>query len=106
MMDLEREIEVIQHLGRRELCDLWRQTFGEEPRSGNVPWMRRRLAWGVQAQVLGGLPEAAQRRIEELRPIALASMPWGHRSFPKGNGPVSSAERGCSVPKSGTVITR
>src|SRR2546426_8153727 len=88
-MSIEERLEALQRMTTAELKAEWRAVFGEDPRSGNVPWMRRRLAWGVQAQVLGGLSEAAKQRIEELTPLALASMPWGHRSFPERNAPVS-----------------
>ena len=47
-LDAEEEIgeriDAIQHMGRGELRDLWRETFGAEPRSGNTVWMRKRLA--------------------------------------------------------------
>ena len=105
-IDLSERIAAIQRMPRGELIGLWRETFGEKPRSGNTQWMRKRLAWGVQAQVLGGLSEAAEKRIEDLTPLALASMPWGFRSFQKGDGPVSPAKRDRSTPKPGTTITR
>lgn len=89
-----------------ELRKLWRETFREDPRSGNVPWLRRRLAWGLQAQALGGLSEAAKQRIEDLTPIALASMPWGHRSFSERNPSVSPAKRDRRIPAPGTTIAR
>ena len=104
MTDLSERIEAIQRMGRGELRTLWRETFGEEPRSGNVQWMRKRLCWAVQAAVLGGLSGAAKQRIEELTPAALAWLPWGFRSFPSGNAPVASVERGRLAP--GSILTR
>lgn len=101
---LAARIKQIMEMTRSELRELWRDTFHEVPRSGNVQWMRKRLAWGIQAQVLGGLSEAAKQRIEELTPLALASMPWGFSSFPHDTAPVASSER--SRVTSGTTLTR
>lgn len=103
---LEEQIAAIQRMSRSELRALWLATFGEEPRSGNNVWMRKRLCWGIQAQQLGGLSEAAKKRIEELTPLALASMPWGFRSFPERDTAVSLVERGRSALTPGTVLTR
>lgn len=101
---LEEQIAAIQKMPWSELHALWRETFDEKPRSGNVVWMRKRLCWGLQAAVLGGLSEAAKKRIEELTPLALASMPWGHRSFPGRNDDVPPTARGGLA--TGTVLTR
>ena len=102
--DISNRLKAIERMPCTELRQLWRETFHEEPRSGNVQWMRRRLCWGLQAQVLGGLSEAAKKRIEELTPVALASMPWGLRSFPDRNEPVSPPARDRLAP--GTIVTR
>lgn len=104
--DLHARIEALQRMPCAELRELWRETFGEDPRSGNVPWMRRRLAWGVQAQALGGLSEAAKQRIQDLTPVALASMPWGFRSFPERNGSVPPVKRDRRIPTPGTTLAR
>src|SRR5438093_13466618 len=100
-MTIEERLAALQEMSTAELKAEWRAVFGEEPRSGNVPWMRRRLAWGLQAQVWGGLSEAAKQRIGELTPLALASMPWGSHSFPARDAAVSPLERGCSNLKPG-----
>jgi hypothetical protein len=102
--DLEQRITEIQRMNWTELRALWRDIYKEEPRSGNVQWMRKRLCWQVQAEVLGGLSDAAKKRIEELTPLALQWLPWGFRSFPEKNTVVSPAERGRLKP--GTVLTR
>ena len=104
MTDLSERIAEIHRMAWSELRLLWRETFGDEPRSGNVAWMRKRLAWGVQAAVLGGLSEAAKQRIEELTPAALAWLPWGFKSFPERHDAVSPVKRDAPTP--GTVITR
>lgn len=102
--DLSERLEAIQRMQRGELMALWRETSGEEPRSGNVAWMRKRLAWAMQAAEYGGLSEAAERRIEELLPQAIAWMPIGRATFPRQAAPVSVIERGRL--KAGTVLTR
>ncbi len=104
MMDLAARGSAIQRMGRGELRDLWRETFGEDPRSGNVAWMRKRLAWGVQAAVLGGLSEAAKQRIEELTPAALAMDALGIQVVPRAARAVSQVKREVLTP--GTILTR
>ena len=104
MTDLTAKVSAIQRMGCGELRALWRETFGEEPRSGNATWMRKRLAWGVQAAALGGLSEAAKQRIEELTPAAIAWMPIGHRSFHERHDAVSPMKHDRLTP--GTVLTR
>lgn len=103
-MTMEERLAALQHMTTAELRAEWRTQFCEDPRSGNVPWMRKRLAWGTQAKEYGGLSEAAKARIEELIPVALAWMPIGHRSFPGGNGGVPPTARGRLKP--GTTLTR
>src|SRR5262245_45136158 len=104
MNDLERRIAEIQKMTWTELRQLWRDIYKDEAGSGNTQWMRKRLTWQVQAQVLGGLSEAAKKRIEELTPLALAWLPWGHRSFQQEHAPGPRVERGRLKP--GTTLTR
>ena len=105
-MKIEERLAALASMSTAELRREWRAVFGEDPRSGNVPWMRKRLAGAIQAQAYGGLSEAAQRRIDELAPVALAWMPIGRRAFPGRNDTVSPAERGRAALKPGTTITR
>lgn len=103
-MSFEGRLAVLQRMTTGELKAEWRSVMGGDPRSGNRPWLVKRLAWAIQAREYGGLSPEAERRIEELMPMALAWKPIGHRAFPKGNAPVSSTERDRLSP--GTVITR
>lgn len=103
-LTMDEMLAALRTMPCRELKAEWRALFGEEPRSGNVAWMRKRLAWAIQAREYGGLSEAAERRIQDLLPQALAWMPIGHQTFPRQATPVSPAERGRLAP--GTVLTR
>jgi hypothetical protein len=105
-MTIEERVAALQGKTTAQLKAEWRALFGEEPRSGNIAWMRRRLAWALQAAVLGGLSDAAKKRIEELTQLALASMPWGFRSFSGQDVAVSPVKHARSTLKPGTVLTR
>ncbi len=42
------------------------EVFGEATRSGNKDWLRKRIAWRIQANASGDLSERARRRAAEL----------------------------------------
>ena len=50
----------------RELRETYLETFGEETRSFHKDFLRKRIAWRIQAQAEGTLSERARRRAEEL----------------------------------------
>lgn len=105
-MTIEERLAALQKMTVGELKAEWRSLFGEEPRSGNVPWLRKRIAWGLQAQCFSGLSDAAKERIEKLTPLALAAMPWGFRSFPSKNTAISPVKSCGSALAPGAVLTR
>jgi len=63
---LREEIEGLAELSVPELKAKYVEAFGEHSRSGNAAFLRKRIAWRLQAQAMGGLSERARRRAEEL----------------------------------------
>ena len=49
-----------------ELREEYRRVFGEDTRSRHKRFLEKRIAWGRQAQVEGGLSERAKQRAAEL----------------------------------------
>ena len=111
-MNIAAEVKALGRMSVGELREKYRAVFGEETRSGNKDFLRKRIAWRIQAQAEGGLSERARRRAEELandadlrirppRGTAPAASPSGRtvvRSFSPGH------DR--RLPMPGTVITR
>jgi hypothetical protein len=63
---LREEIEGLAELSVPELKAKYVEAFGERSRSGNAAFLRKRIAWRLQARAMGGLSERARRRAEEL----------------------------------------
>jgi len=63
----------IAELGRMtigELRDKFLEVYGMPTRSRNKTYLRKKIAWQIQALAEGGLSERALDRIEELAPLA------------------------------------
>jgi len=63
---LREEIDGLAALGTPALKAKYVEAFGERSRSGNAAFLRKRIAWRLQARAMGGLSERARRRAEEL----------------------------------------
>lgn len=64
--DIYREIKELSRMTVGELREKYLEVFGEETRSRHKEFLRKRIAWRIQALVEGGLSERAKRRAEEL----------------------------------------
>jgi hypothetical protein len=63
---LREEIDGLAALGTPALKAKYVEAFGERSRSGNAAFLRKRIAWRLQARAMGGLSERARRRAKEL----------------------------------------
>jgi len=63
---LLREIEALDRMTVGQLREKHVDAFGEQSRSYNKDFLRKRIAWRLQALAYGGLSERARRRAEEL----------------------------------------
>jgi hypothetical protein len=61
-----QEIQGLSRMTLRELREKYLDVFGEETRSCHKEFLRKRLAWRIQALAEGDLSERAKRRAEEL----------------------------------------
>ena len=66
MRSLAKDIGALQELGLAELKGRYLEVYGEEARSKNLPYLRKKIAFRIQEQMEGGLSVAGKARIEEL----------------------------------------
>ncbi len=101
-VDLKKELAQLPKLKGPELKARFEEVFGEPCTSRNRDWIVKRLAWRIQANVLGGLSERALKRAAELAndaDLRLAS------PKPPDVVPMIPA-RDPRLPKAGTAITK
>src|SRR3989304_3619770 len=99
------ELQALGRMTAGELRERYREVFGEETRSGNRDFLRKRIAWRIQALAEGGLTERARRRAEELardadprvRPSRSDTTTAGSRAG-RWSGPRSSGSLPMSMP--------
>lgn len=75
MRKLGLQLAELQDMGLAELRAKHLELFGEEARSKNLPYLRKRLAYRLQERVEGGLSPVAWARMEELAPSTLPEAP-------------------------------
>jgi hypothetical protein len=63
---LDQRIEALRDMTIAELREAYQQAFGEPTTSKHKDFLRKRIAWRLQANEHGGLSERALRRAEEL----------------------------------------
>jgi hypothetical protein len=88
--------------------------YGEPTRSGNKPWLAKRVAWKAQCLAKGGLSEAALARADELARDADLRLnpPPGHEPAADPVPPPTITRddggppRDPRLPAAGTVLTR
>jgi hypothetical protein len=110
MRSLAKDIGALQGLGLAELRGRYLEVYGEEARSKNLPYLRKKIAFRVQEQMEGGLSVAAMTRIEELSSTESATeAPRVERRPPltPARG-VSSLQPGRDprLPKAGSSVSR
>jgi hypothetical protein len=57
--DITAQIRALQSTPPAVLADRYNELFGRPPRVRNAAWLRRQVAWRMQANAFGGLPERA-----------------------------------------------
>jgi hypothetical protein len=110
MGSLAKDIGALQDLGLAELRVRYLAVYGEEARSKNLPYLRKKIAFRVQEQMEGGLSTAAQARIEELSSTEAASEPQRVVQRPPLTPAPGSSEksdgRDPRLPKAGSLVSR
>ncbi len=61
-LNINKEVACMKRMVTPELKDHFEDVCGERPRSGNRDWMIKKIAWRLQANEEGGLPERVRQR--------------------------------------------
>ena len=91
-----------------ELAARFAELTGRPSRTRNRAYLRKRVAWHLQAAEYGGLSEAALAKIEELAPIAMRRFNQSsrRRAKPEPAAKGTGAARDPRLPDPGAVIRR
>jgi len=111
-LNVAQELSILKRMTPAELRVKYRETYGEENRSGHKDWLIKRIIWRLQALAEGDLSERARHRTLELANDADL-----RTNAPRPPKPVSvlpqrhAARKAAStaddrLPMPGTVITR
>jgi hypothetical protein len=66
MNDVAQQLDALQQMTTNELCERYRELFGQPVRTRHKTYLLRKIAWRVQELAEGGLSERARRRAAEL----------------------------------------
>ncbi len=65
-LNIQAELAAMDAMTPTQLREKYQQVFGEPTRSGNRRFMVKRIAWRLQAEAEGGLPERVRRKALEI----------------------------------------
>jgi len=65
-LNMAKEVAALQRMTVRELRNRYAEVFGETTKTGNKPWLVKRIAWRLQSLEEGDLSERARQRAAEL----------------------------------------
>jgi len=103
--DVSGQLAALRAMTVGQLCERYREVFGEPTRSRNKDHLRKKIAWRIQELADGGLSEHALARIAELAPTA--PVRW-RASNSGGAAPAKEPDtiRDPLLPAPGTVLVR
>ncbi len=64
--DMPSQLAALETMNVPALAKKYRELYGEPTRSRNRAYLKKRLAWRIEANIQGGLSQGALARIEEL----------------------------------------
>lgn len=103
-------LDRIARMGASELRKLHRELFGFHIPSGNTELARRRIAWHIQAEEEGGLPESArQHALAIAREASLRiHLRRGRTEFPLPHATVTAlvSDYDSRLPMPGSIIVK
>jgi hypothetical protein len=67
MNDVTQQLAALQQMTTGELCERYRDLFGQPVRTRHKTHLVRKLAWRVQELAAGGLSERARRQAAQMR---------------------------------------
>ncbi|CAM2066752.1 DUF2924 domain-containing protein [Sulfidibacter corallicola] len=113
--EVEKKIKALDRMNGLELRAAYIEVFNERPHSHRHQWLKRRIAWGIQAKAEGGwserfIAEAQKADLTELRVMAPGSSPIKRKkqTEPKTgeDSALDDTGRDPRIPKPGTVLER
>ena len=111
-MNIGKEVAALKRMTVRELRNRYAEAFGEETRTGNKPWLVKRVAWRLQSLAEGDLSERARQRAAELandadvRLSPSTAKPMSPAAAKRTMTGTLAVNRDARLPPPGTVITR
>jgi len=107
---LQAQLEALDTLNVPQLRARYREVFGEDTRTHNGPYLRKRIAYRIQEKAEGGLSERAKARIRELAkdsPIRRRGAPVGAvAAAPEPTPVAATAKRDPRLPPPGTTLRK
>ena len=64
--DMPSQLAALETMSVPTLAEKYRELYGEPTRSRNRAYLKKRLAWRIEARFQGGLSQGALERIEQL----------------------------------------
>jgi len=107
---LARELEGLEEMGLAQLRERYHELFGEEPRSKNLPFLRKKLAFRIQERSVGGLSPHALALLVTIGPRELpqssSRKPRRVQVVPAAVKAVVPKPRDPRLPSAGTSLVR
>ena len=108
------QIAELRNMSVSELKEKYREVCGREARSGNKDWLWKRIAWRIQEQEFGGVPEHVKERaariVSECNPelrVSKGASAGPEKAPNTVQGNVSElASHDSRLPAPGTLLTR
>jgi hypothetical protein len=66
MDGVTQQVAALARLTPKQLRQRYREVFGEDTKTGNAQWLRKRIAWRLQSLAEGDLSARARQRADEL----------------------------------------
>jgi hypothetical protein len=111
--DLKKEVDRLGEMTVSELRQRYAELFGEPTRTWHKDWLRKRVAWRIQALAEGDISERARRRAAELAydaDLRLSPPKESNGKSPEPGSPLTARipppKIDRRLPPRGTVLTR
>ena len=113
-MNLAHDIATLPTLSVAQLRQRYAEAFGEPTKSANKVWLRKRIAWRLQASAEGDLSERARQRLAllandadlRLSPPKPGTLPTPASAAAASNGPATPLAPDRRLPLPGAILSR
>lgn len=104
------QLSILTTMTTADLAAKFEALTGRPARTRNRQWLRKRVAWHIQAAEYGGLSEAALAKIDELAPLAMKLFAPGAKRRATRSQPAPAATkqptRDPRLPEPGALLRR